>query len=120
MSSVQNYIKQQNILYAPVQLSAGADISLNVYNLSTDNFTQVNVPLGTGSNVFVFRDMGDIKRSAGRQFRKVQLLLPGNPSTFGVVGSSTNTSSVNTYNTYWYENSIEYGNAWTNGLYRIQ
>jgi hypothetical protein len=123
MSSVQSYIKQQNILYGAALVAT--DISLNFYNITNDSFTPVNVNLSNadaaGSQLSVFRDMGDARRSAGRIFRKVQLLSPSSPSTFGVVGSSTSASPANTYNTYWYENSIPYfGNSFTNALFRIQ
>jgi hypothetical protein len=123
MSSVQSYIKQQNILYGAAL--GATDISLNYYDSATDTFTPVNVTLSIagapGSQLSVFRDMGDVKRVNGRLYRKVQLLSPLASTTFGVVGSSTSAPPANTYNTYWYENSIPYfGNPYTNALFRIQ
>lgn len=119
MSSVQSYIKQQNILYAAAL--GATDVSLNYYNVEQDSFSQINVSLnGYANQLAIFRDMGEVKTKNGHTYRKVQLLSPSSASTFGVVGASTSSSPTNAYNTYWYENSIMNGIAYTNALFRIQ
>lgn len=136
MTSVQSYIKQQNILWAAAPTANTITLYTLVrspFNPSNPNSTQgyfdpVPVPVNSGagtSNLTVFRDMGQTIISAGRTFRRIQMLTPGpqatQPNTFGVAGQPSLGPAVTDYQTYYYENSILSGGCeYTNQLFRIQ
>jgi hypothetical protein len=136
MTSVQSYIKQQNILWAASPTASNITLYTFVrspFNPSNPNSTQgyfepVQVSVnsnGGNSNLTVFRDMGQSIISAGRTFRRIQKLSPGSqatqPNTFGVAGEPSTGPAVTDYQTYYYENSILSGGCeYTNQLFRIQ
>lgn len=123
MSSIGNYIKQQNIIYGALPDSTTNVVTLNRFErapwdpsnpnstsgnfLSTVNVSCSNTALGLTP---IFRDMGEVIRSAGRTFRRVQQLT-NIPSTFGVAGAPSTTAYVDDYRTYWYEVSMIMGGA---------
>lgn len=136
MTSVQRYIKQQNILWAAAPTASQITLYTFVrspFNPSNPNSTQgyfepvqVDVNGGAGNaNLTVFRDMGQTIISAGRTFRRIQMLTPGpqesQPNTFGVAGIPSTGPAVTDYQTFYYENSILSGGCeYTNQLFRIQ
>jgi len=131
MSSIQNYIKQQNIVYGALPNASG-DILLNTFtrspfdpsnpNSTSGNFvgqatiTVTNVAAGLTP---IFRDMGEVIRSAGRTFRRVQQLV-SSPSTFGVTGAPSAGAVVSDYKTYWYEVSLLDGQGVMGPLFQIR
>ena len=119
MTSVQTHIKQQNILWSP--LPGSSNVVLFQYDTSNNNFSSSTVTVSSSSsNLAVFRDLGVVHTSAGRTFRKIQLLTAGSPATFGVTGAPATGRFDNSYKTYYYENSIENGLATTSALFRIR
>jgi hypothetical protein len=125
MSSVQSYIKQQNILYGALPVSGGA-VHLNTF--TPDASTNPNSVVGsfsdaaitftdTSANITpIFRDMGQVIVSANRTFRRVQLLT-NIPATFGVGGVSTGNGP---YRTYWHEVSLYNGQGVVNSLFQVR
>jgi len=95
MTSLQTSIKQvdtENGYY--VTLTAGGLLrKVYGYNASNNQLSTVNwCNAGAPSTQLasagaVLRDMGKTVVSSLRTFRKVQLLLPASPSTFGVQGT---------------------------------
>jgi hypothetical protein len=132
MSSVQSYIKQQRMVYGGLPASGGSTVTLNVFTRNpfipsdpnstagdfetTSNVTIANVAGGLSP---VFRDMGQVIRSAGRTFRRVQVLT-NIPATFGVSGSPSTNGAVTDYRTFWYEVSMLDGQGAINALFQIQ
>jgi hypothetical protein len=127
MSSVQSYIKQQNILYGALPGVGAGPVNLNTFtpdfsanpNSVVGQFTSVQVPANAvvnGSFTGIFRDMGQVIVSANRTFRRVQMLT-NLPVTFGVGGVST---GVGPYRTYWYEVSLYDGQDIANSLFQIR
>ena len=131
MSSVQSYIKQQNIIYGALPDSNG-DIYLNNFtrapwdpsnpNSTSGNFQTSTVITVTNTSTGVtpiFRDMGEVIRSAGRTFRRVQMLTQSS-ATFGVAGSPSSGAVENDYRTYWYEVSLLDGQGVIGPLFQIR
>jgi hypothetical protein len=130
MSSVQSHIKQQRIVYGALPTSG--NIKLNTFTRvpfdpSNPNSTSGTFAL-TGNLAIsdssagltpIFRDMGEVIRSAGRTFRRVQQLVQS-PSTFGVTGAPSTGASVSDYVTYWYEVSLLDGQGPINALFQVQ
>ena len=129
MSSVQSHIKQQRIVYGG--LPSNNTLVLNTFTRSPFDPSNPNSTSGTfdASDVAItndasgltpiFRDMGEVIRSAGRTFRRVQALKQV-PSTFGVTGSPSTTGLVTDYATYWYEVSLIDGQGPINALFQVQ
>lgn len=128
MSSVQSYIKQQNILYGSLPSAGSGPTNLNTFtpdfsanpNSVVGRFNIVQVPANavdsSGSFTGIFRDMGQVIVSANRTFRRVQMLT-NIPLTSGVSGVST---GVGPYRTYWYEVSLYDGHGIANSLFQIR
>ena len=130
MSSVQSYIKQQNRVYGVNAVSNSA--TLNLFDRvpfdpsnpnstlgsfqSTSSFAVSNTAAGLTP---VFRDMGEVIRSAGRTFRRVQMLTQS-PATFGVQGVPSTNAQVNSYRTFWYEVSLLDGQGIIGPLFQVQ
>lgn len=130
MSSVQSYIKQQNRVYGVNAVSSSA--TLNLFDRipfdpsnpnstlgsfqSTSSFAVSNTAAGLTP---VFRDMGEVIRSAGRTFRRVQMLTQS-PATFGVQGVPSTNAQVNSYRTFWYEVSLLDGQGIIGPLFQVQ
>lgn len=132
MSSVQSYIKQQNIIYGALPATNGSSITLNnftrsPYDPSNPNSTAGNFETSTSITVDntatgltpIFRDMGEVIRSASRTFRRVQQLSQIS-STFGVSGSPSTGAVENDYRTYWYEVSLLDGQGAIGPLFQIR
>jgi hypothetical protein len=133
MSSVQSYIKQQNILYGALPSEGAGPSNLNTFtpdfsanpNSVIGQFTVIAAPTNAvdqgGNFTGIFRDMGQVIVSANRTFRRVQMLTDS-PSTFGVNGDATAASSTTSgpYNTYWYEVSLYNGQGIINSLFQIR
>lgn len=127
MSSVQSYIKQQNIIYGALP-NAGNAVWLNTFTQTAatvpavGNFTPVSITTavdGSASVTPIFRDMGEVIVSAGRTFRRVQQLT-NLPATYGVGGLPAVAPLVNGYQTYFAEMSMINGQGIMNGLYQIR
>jgi hypothetical protein len=127
MSSVHSYIKQQNIIYGAIPNTEGF-IRLNQFTAASatqptvGSFTSVALPAYTNdaSGVTpIFRDMGEVIVSAGRTFRRVQMLT-NLPVTYGVDGAPSATLAQTDYRTYWAEMSMINGQGVINGLYQIR
>lgn len=71
-------------------LVAGGPLSTAAW-ATTSKFTSTINAAGTGA---LLKDMGKTLVSAGRTFRKVQLVHPSTPSTFGVQGDAGTTPNV--------------------------
>jgi len=86
MSSVQSYIKQQNIIYGAlsphVELYTFTQTAATVPAVGT--FTRVAVTVDSSENITpIFRDMGEVIVNAeGRTFRRVQMLT-NSPAAYG-------------------------------------
>ena len=133
MSSVQSYIKQQNILYGSLPSAGSGPTNLNTFtpdfsanpNSVVGRFNIVQVPANavdsSGSFTGIFRDMGQVIVSANRTFRRVQMLTDL-PSTSGVSGDATAATITTSgpYNTYWYEVSLYNGQGIINSLFQIR
>ena len=132
MSSVQSYIKQQNRVYGALGAGTPAHIDLQIftrdpYDPSNPNSTSGNFSTFLGistSNTStgltpIFRDMGEVIRSAGRTFRRVQMLTQS-PATFGVQGVPSTGAGVTDYRTYWYEVSLIDGQGPIGPLFQVQ
>ena len=130
MSSVQSYIKQQNIMYGALPDASGF-VTLNSFTrnpfyasdpnstsgtFATTTITIANVVAGLTP---IFRDMGEVIVSANRTFRRVQMLT-AIPATFGVSGSPSSNAVVSDYRTYWYEVSLLNGQGVMNSLFQIR
>lgn len=126
MSSVQSFIKQQNIIYGAVPNSD------NTVYLNTFTQTAATVPaVGSFAPVAVtfsdvsagvtpiFRDMGEVIVSANRTFRRVQQLT-NLSSTYGVGGDPSTTLAETDYRTFYAEMSMINGQGIMNGLYQIR
>ena len=123
MSSVQSYIKQQNIIYG----SANPQVTLYTFVQTAatvpavGNFTAVSVPMDISGTVSpIFRDMGEVIVSAGRTFRRVQQLT--NLSTTYGVGGDADTGSLteSQYRTFFAEMSMINGKGVISNLFKIQ
>ena len=130
MSSIQSHIKQQRIVYGA--LPASGNIKLNTFTRVPFDPSNPNSTSGTfaltgnlaitntsGGLIPIYRDMGEVIRSAGRTFRRVQQLV-SSPSTFGVTGVPSTGAVVSDYVTYWYEVSLLDGQGAINSLFQIQ
>jgi hypothetical protein len=127
MSSVHSYIKQQNIIYGSVPGPAGF-INLNQFTAASatqptvGSFSVVALPAYTDASAGIspiFRDMGEVIVSAGRTFRRVQM-LSNLPVTYGVDGEPSATLAQTDYRTYWAEMSMINGQGIMNGLFQIR
>jgi hypothetical protein len=131
MSSVQSYIKQQNIIYGALPNGQGT-ITLNNFtrapfdpsnpNSTSGNFedTAIITVNNTATGLTpIFRDMGEVIRSAGRTFRRVQQLT-AIPTTFGVGGVPSTGAVENDYRTHWYEVSLIDGVQTIGPLFQIR
>jgi hypothetical protein len=130
MSSIQNYIKQQNIVYGA--LPENGQIKLNMFtrapfdpsnpNSTSGNFQTV-IAIDVSNSILgitpIFRDMGEVIRSASRTFRRVQKLVSSG-STFGVTGAPSTGAAVSDYQTYWYEVSLLDGQGVIGPLFQIR
>jgi hypothetical protein len=112
MSSVQSYIKQQNIIYgapsSPVSLFTFDQDSATVPAVGTFNTVSVT---SAGS---IFRDMGEVIVSDARTFRRVQMIT-NSDATYGVMGAP-----ANLYQTYWAEMSMINGQGPISSLFQIR
>jgi hypothetical protein len=130
MSSIGSYIKQQNRVYGC--LPSNGSITLNVFTRNPFDASNPNSTAGdfqttqsiTVANVAggitpILRDMGEVIRSAGRTFRRVQVLT-NIPSTFGVSGSPSTGAQETDYRTFWYEVSLLDGQGAIGALFQIQ
>jgi hypothetical protein len=63
--------------------------------------------------------MGEVIVSAGRTFRRVQM-LSNLPVTYGVDGEPSATLAQTDYRTYWAEMSMINGQGIMNGLFQIR
>jgi hypothetical protein len=122
MSSVQSYIKQQNIIYGAV----GPTVRL--YNFTAASattpavgtFAATNVAVDSSSGITpIFRDMGEVIVSSGRTFRRVQQLTEL-PATYGVTGDADTGLTESQYRTYYAEVSMINGKGVMSNLYKIQ
>jgi hypothetical protein len=131
MSSVQSYIKQQNIIYGALP-DVDDVVTLNIFNRSPFDPSNPNSTSGSFQSTIniscnntasgltpIFRDMGEVIRSAGRTFRRVQALTQI-PSTFGVSGSPSSGQAVTDYRTFWYEVSLIDGQSAVGALFQIR
>ena len=134
MSSIGSYIKQQRIVYGALPVSP-AGVRLNTFtrspydpsnpNSTSGYFTQqtaataISVTDSSDGITPIFRDMGEVIRSAGRTFRRVQKLI-STAGTFGVSGTPSTGAGVSDYQTYWYEVSVLDGEGVINSLFQIQ
>jgi hypothetical protein len=132
MSSIGSYIKQQNRVYGALGAGTPAHIDLPLFTRrpfdpSNPNSTSGDFQTFSGISTFnsstgitpIFRDMGEVIRSAGRTFRRVQMLTQS-PSTFGVGGTPSTGAVVSDYQTYWYEVSLLDGYGTMGPLFQIQ
>ena len=122
MSSVQSYIKQQNIIYGAIN----GDVTL--YEFTADSATTPAVGRfesdtvevsSAGTITPIFRDMGEVIVSAGRTFRRVQMLT-NLSSTYGVGGSPSATLAETDYRTYYAEVSMINGKGVMSNLYQMR
>lgn len=127
MSSVHSYIKQQNIIYGALPNAEGF-IRLNQFTAASatqptvGTFASVALPaysLDASGVSPIFRDMGEVIVSAGRTFRRVQV-LSNLPVTYGVGGEPSATLAETDYRTYWAEMSMINGQGIINGLFQIR
>lgn len=113
MSSVQSYIKQQNILYAPMPGISTVCLNYFVRNpyaasdpgSTVGTFYQSTIPVlyaapGGCSSISVFRDMGQPIVSAGRTFRRIQQLVPAPPAPLTADGNDATSSQATQPNTF--------------------
>jgi hypothetical protein len=130
MSSVQSHIKQQRIVYGALNVSGGVKLNMFTrvpFDPSNPNSTSGTFAATTAFTVTdtsagltpIFRDMGEVIRSAGRTFRRVQMLTQS-PATFGVQGVPSTNADVSDYRTYWYEVSLIDGQGPINSLFQVQ
>ena len=123
MSSVQSYIKQQNIIYG----SANNQVTLYTFSQTAatvpdvGTFTSVAVPMDISGTVTpIFRDMGEVIVNAeGRTFRRVQMLT-NSPATYGVQGEPAVAPAVDGYRTYFAEVSMINGKGVMSNLYQMR
>ena len=127
MSSVQSYIKQQNIIYGAIPNADNA-VVLNTFTATSatvpavGSFATVSVPFTDVSAGVtpIFRDMGEVIVSNNRTFRRVQVLT-NLPATYGVSGDAdTGSLTESQYRTYYAEVSMINGKGIMNALYKIQ
>lgn len=131
MSSIGSYIKQQNRVYGCLPVSNSITLNMftrkpfdpsNPNSTSGDFEAQSTITTSNGATGLtpILRDMGEVIRSAGRTFRRVQVLTQS-PNTFGVQGAPSAGAQVSDYRTYWYEVSmIEGGAGGVGPLFQIQ
>ena len=122
MSSVQSFIKQQNIIYG----SANPQVLLYTFSQTTatvpavGTFTAVSVPMDiSGAVTPIFRDMGEVIVSDARTFRRVQMLT-SSAATYGVAGAPSTAPLVADYRTYFAEMSMINGKGVISNLYQIR
>jgi hypothetical protein len=122
MSSVQSFIKQQNIIYGAIAPS------VNLYTFTqtaatvpaVGTFTAGLVTVDSSSNITpIFRDMGEVIVSANRTFRRVQMLT-NLSTTYGVGGSPAVAPAVDGYRTYFAEVSMINGQGVMSNLYQMR
>ena len=126
MSSVQSFIKQQNIIYGAVP-NTDNTVWLNTFTADSATLPAVGRFAATAVSFTdvsagvtpIFRDMGEVLVSAGRTFRRVQVLT-NLSSTYGVGGQPSTTLAASSYRTYYAEMSMINGQGIMNGLYQIR
>ncbi len=122
MSSVQSFIKQQNIIYG----SANPQVTLYTFTAdaatvpAVGSFAAVSVLMDISGTVTpIFRDMGEVIVSDARTFRRIQMLT-NSPATYGVAGQPSTTLAETDYRTYFAEMSMINGQGVISNLYQIR
>ena len=126
MSSVQSYIKQQNIIYGALP-NTDNTVYLNTFTADSATLptvghfaaTAVAFTDASAGVTPIFRDMGQVIVSASRTFRRVQVLTSLS-TTYGVAGEPSATLAETDYRTYYAEMSMINGQGIMNGLYQIR